>query len=595
MQKIACLILCVIPILTLTIGCESVNKQADSPPNVILILTDDQGIGDLGCHGNPWLLTPNIDEFYQEAMRMTDFHVSPLCTPSRSAIMTGCYPLNNGAWATYKGRDALAEASTTIAKVFQQNGYETAMFGKWHLGDNYPNRPTDHGFDVAIQHLGGGVGELSDYWGNSYFDDIYFVNNQPKQFEGYCTDVWFEEAMSFIKQKKDKPFFVYLPTNAPHDPLIVAEKYAAPYRHLEGDKIISANLYGMIANIDENFGKFRQFLRETGLEENTILIYMSDNGTRFGYSPQGDLGYNKGFEGIKGSMREGGHRVPFFIRWPKGKIQGGKDLNTLAAHVDLFPTLAKLCGLSIPETAQLDGTDISKVLQQETNLQKRVIFSHTRQDWRPPDSIINTCIMNDDWRLINGSQLYNIAEDLKQENNLADKYPQLVEELLSENAKFFRQAMENRAYQALPASVIGHPAQKEICLTIQHAIGEDRGIWKCEQIAAGIKNKNDTHALAIEQAGWYEISCCRWPKECPGPIWGIPAHNPKDLFVYQTIRPEKATIRIANQILEKKIDGSQNAVSFKVYLEKGKSLLTNDFIEGDETYGVYYTYIKRLE
>ncbi|MGB5262891.1 MAG: sulfatase-like hydrolase/transferase, partial [Lutimonas sp.] len=277
-----------------------ITLKAQARPNVILVLTDDQGIGDLGCHGNPWLKTPNIDAFYEEAMRMTDFHVSPLCTPTRSAIMTGRYPINNGAWATFKGRDALSRNTKTMADMFRENGYKTALFGKWHLGDNYPVRPTDSGFDIAIHHLAGGIGELSDYWGNSYFDDVYYVNNEPQQFEGYCTDVWFDETMKYIDKNKDQPFFVYLPLNAPHDPLIVDEKYAAPYKHLEGKKIISADLYGMIANIDENFGKLTQFLEDKKLADNTILIFMSDNGSRFGYSKDGKLGYNKGYEGIKG-------------------------------------------------------------------------------------------------------------------------------------------------------------------------------------------------------------------------------------------------------------------------------------------------------
>lgn len=295
-------------------------------PNVILVLTDDQGIGDLGCHGNPWIKTPNIDKFYDDAVRMTDFHVSPVCTPTRGAIMSGRYPINNGAWATYKGRDALAEGTPTMATVFKQAGYRTGMFGKWHLGDNYPVRPSDCGFDVSINHKAGGVGELSDYWGNSYFDDIYYVNNEPKQFKGYCTDVWFEEAMKFIDDTKDKPFFIYLPTNAPHGPLIVDKKYSDPYKDLVGKKITSAEFYGMITNLDENFGKLDRFLKDKALADNTILIFMTDNGSGSGVSRDLKLGYNKGFRGKKGYKTEGGHRIPFFIRWPNAKIEGGKDI-----------------------------------------------------------------------------------------------------------------------------------------------------------------------------------------------------------------------------------------------------------------------------
>ncbi|NJB83520.1 arylsulfatase [Wenyingzhuangia aestuarii] len=569
--------------------------KAQTKPNVILILTDDLGIGDLGCQGNPWLKTPEIDAFYEQAVRMTDFHVSPLCTPTRGAIMTGKYPINNGTWATFKGRDGLAENTITMANMFKNNGYKTALFGKWHLGDNYPSRPTDLGFDEAIHHLAGGVGELSDYWGNSYFDDVYYKNNKPTQFKGYCTDVWFEETTKFIQKNKSKPFFVYLPTNAPHDPLIVAEKYAAPYKHLEGKEIISANLYGMIANIDENFGKFQHFLEKEDLLDNTILIFMSDNGTRYGYSKNGKLGYNKGFRGIKGNKEEGGHRVPFFIRWPNGKIQGGKDIQNLAEHVDLMPTLAALCNLEIPKNLKLDGRDFSSILSNpKAKLQDKIAFIHHNQDWRPPSDVAQSCIMKGSWRLINGNQLYNVEKDPKQQNNVIDQHPELVKQLLYNNQKFVEKAKQKKAYKELPFHVVGNKAQKEIKLTIQHAIGEDGGIWKPEQVSEGVKNKNNTHAIFVEKEGVYEISCARWPQECSGPILGIPSENPKNLYEYKAIHPEKVRISIANQMHEKSIKEDAEVVTFSVNLSKGKTLLTNDFIEGDSTYGVYYTYIKYI-
>lgn len=574
-------------------GCSPETNRSDRP-NVILILTDDQGIGDLACHGNPWLKTPNIDRFYGESVRLTDFHVSPLCTPTRAAIITGQYPINNGTWATYKGRDQLAMNSNSIAQVFKDNGYRTAMFGKWHLGDNYPNRPTDRGFEFVVQHRAGGVGELSDYWGNNYFDDVYFVNNQPQQFEGYCTDVWFEEAMKFMTLDRKEPFFIYLPTNAPHDPLIVAEKYAAPYRHLEGKEITSANLYGMIANIDKNFGRLEQFLVDKELADNTILIFMSDNGTRFGYSQKGSLGFNMGYEGIKGAKREGGHRVPFFIRWPKANIKGGKGLDQLAAHVDLLPTLASLCGISLEKDIPLDGIDLSPILRGERESTNRFVFVHHRQDWRPPQDLEQSCIMSKQWRLLDGERLYDVSSDRKQTNDLSHEHPELVQTLLRENATFVNKAKLSQSYRELPVSIVGNPAQDEVILTIQHAIGDDQGIWKCEQVAAGVKNKNSTHAIRVEQAGWYEIACRRWPTECPGPIWGIPSENPEQQFDYHAIRPEKVIIRIANQILEREVKSSDLEVTFEVFLEEGNGLLENEFVEGWDRYGVYYTYIRKL-
>lgn len=570
--------------------------KADTPPNVILILTDDQGIGDLACHGNPWIKTPNLDAFYKESVHLIDFHVSPYCAPTRGAIMTGKYPINNGAWATYKGRDVLPENTPTIATIFQQNGYTTGMFGKWHLGDNYPVRPTDSGFDFVVQHKAGGVGELSDYWGNTYFNDVYFVNNEPKQFEGYCTDIWFREAMKFIDKNKEKPFFVYLPTNAPHSPWLVDDKYSDQYKDLEGEEIVSANFYGMITNIDENIGKLDKYLKRKGLLENTILIFMTDNGSSGGISRDGKIGYNKGYRGMKGAKTEGGHRVPFFIRWPNGKIEGGKDISDLTAHIDLLPTLASLCQLNLPEKLNLDGVDFSSLLlNKESKLDDRTVFVHNRQDWRPPMDEKQTCVMSDKWRLVNGNELYDIEKDKYQINNLAKEHSELVQNLLNDNARFVKIAKTKLAYQELPVNVIGNDEQNEIKLTIQHAVGEDKGIWKCEQVAEGMKNTNNTHSLRVDCSGLYEISCCRWPKECPGPIWGIPKNNPKNLFTYSSIKPEKVRISIANQMLEKDIKDDEDAVVFTVRLEKGKTFLVNDFIEANEKYGVYYTYIRKVE
>ncbi|WP_347840762.1 arylsulfatase [uncultured Draconibacterium sp.] len=570
-------------------------KKTPSKPNVILVLTDDQGIGDLGRHGNPYLKTPHLDKFYDEAVHMTDFHVSPLCTPTRGAIMTGRYPINNGAWATFKGRDALSKNALTMADVFRQNGYKTGMFGKWHLGDNYPVRPTDCGFDVAIHHKAGGVGELSDYWGNTYFDDTYFVNNEPQKFKGYCTDVWFSEAMKFIEENKDEPFFIYLPTNAPHSPLIVDEKYAAPYKALEGEKIQSANYLGMIANIDENFGKLDMYLNENNLADNTILIFMTDNGTQYGFNYEEGMGHNHGFRGNKHSKLEGGHRVPFLIRWPNGKVEGCRDVNELAAHVDLIPTLAALCGIKIPDNMPLDGIDFSSLLtSKNSTLEERTVFIHHRQDWRQPHDVKQTCVLKENWRLVNGSELYDIENDRLQLNNIAAQHPDIVSSLLNDNERFLKITKANPEYSELPANVVGSKVQNEITLTIQHAIGEGSGIWKPEQVAEGIKNSNNTHALEVERAGNYEIRCCRWPKECPGAVWGIPANNPKNAYTYQTIKPQKVRISIANQMFEKEIKGDEEAVSFKVKLMPGKTLLVNDFIEGKEKYGVYYTYIKYL-
>jgi len=327
----------------------SSKTKSKKQPNVIIVITDDQGYGDLGAHGNPLVKTPALDKFHDESVRLTDFHVGPTCAPSRSGLMTGRYANRVGVWHTIGGVSILRKEEVTMAEVFKNNGYETAMFGKWHLGDVYPSRPQDKGFNYTVAHGGGGVGQTPDYWNNDYFDDVYLKNGVPTQYKGYCTDVWFNEAIKYIEEQKDKPFFAYISTNAPHLPYNVPEEYYNQYKDLdipEFQKIF----YGMITNVDDNFAKLQQKLKELKIDDNTIVIFMTDNGTASGYKTvDGKLyGFNAGMKGTKNSEYEGGHRVPFFISYPNMNIKGGKDINELTAHIDVLPTLASLCNIDLP-------------------------------------------------------------------------------------------------------------------------------------------------------------------------------------------------------------------------------------------------------
>jgi arylsulfatase A-like enzyme len=203
-------------VLSAAPGCTSAGHTVTPEkkrPNVVLVMTDDQGYGDLACHGNSIIKTPNLDALHAQSTRLTNFHVGPTCSPTRASLMTGRYCNRTGVWHTVMGRSLLRKDEVTMADVFRAGGYKTGIFGKWHLGDNYPFRPQDRGFDEVLIHKGGGIGNTQDYWGNDYFDDTYFRNGRPERFEGYCTDVWFTEAIKFIEANKDRPFFCYLPTN----------------------------------------------------------------------------------------------------------------------------------------------------------------------------------------------------------------------------------------------------------------------------------------------------------------------------------------------------------------------------------------------
>ena len=327
-------------------------------PNLVFVITDDQGYGDLGSTGNPVINTPNLDALAQESVQLQNLHVGPTCSPTRAGIMTGHYCNSTGVWHTIGGRSLLRSDEVTMADIFRRNGYKTAMFGKWHLGDNYPFRPHDRGFDEALYHGGGGISQTPDYWGNDYFDDTYFRNGSEQPFDGYCTDVWFQEAMAFIARQTNsqaegdqhRPFFCYLSTNAPHGPFRVPDAYSEVYRRkgVPGER---ANFYGMITNIDDNMARLRHHLRVLGLEENTILIFMTDNGSAAGCDLGAgqfvESGYNAGMRGKKGSPYEGGHRVPLFMHWPGGGFTEKHEVHELTANIDLLPTLIDLCDLEV--------------------------------------------------------------------------------------------------------------------------------------------------------------------------------------------------------------------------------------------------------
>jgi len=394
-------------------------KKSKQRPNVILILTDDQGYGDLGCHGNPYVETPNLDKLHGESVRFTNFHVDPLCAPTRAALMTGRYSHRVGVWATILGRNLLRRDETTMAGVFADNGYRTGIFGKWHLGDNYPFLPQYRGFQETIIHGGGAISHGSDYWQNDYFDDTYYCNGVPRKFEGYCTDVFFDETIRFMEKNVGdlQPFFIYLPTNAPHIPYYVPDKYREMYEK-KGLSEDFVRFYGMITNIDENVGKLLTRIGELGIENNTIVIFMTDNGN--GLIVKDEKGkyywpdqYNAGMRGSKCSepIYEGGHRVPCFIRWPE-KLKGGRDIQTLTAHIDILPTLIGMCGLKEKKKIKFDGMNLFPLLKEtdHENWPDREIFIQYHQDDLPRKWDF-AAVMTQRWRLINGQELYDMEID----------------------------------------------------------------------------------------------------------------------------------------------------------------------------------------
>ncbi|MCG6191240.1 arylsulfatase [Maribellus maritimus] len=571
--------------LVLIVGCKQGNHEKENfrRPNVILIMTDDQGYGDLSCHGNTIIKTPNIDRLYNEAIRFTDFHVSPFCTPTRSALMTGRYPARNGAYRTSSGRTMMHVHEKTVANVFASNGYKTGMVGKWHLGDNAPHRPQDRGFQYTVWHKCGGVGQASDYWGNDYFDDVYEKNGELQQFEGYCTDVWFEEAIKFIETDKDGPFFLYLATNAPHGPYIVSEEWSTPYEE-RVDWRKGPEFYGMIANLDYNLGIFREKLDKLGIADNTILIFMTDNGTanggKFdGLHSEAITGYNAGMRGKKSSMFEGGHRVPFFIYWPDGAMKGGRDIESLTAHIDVLPTLVDLCGLSTSDSLELDGISFKPQIEGALNDNARnhlvaqlhggAYFKNKPKKWQ------ESCVLTDKWRLINGKELYDIQKDPSQREDVSGDNPNKVKELRSVYNAYWKSVSPGMKPVLID---LGNPAENPTTLCSQDwYLPYGNPPWNFRTISK-LPKETGPWKVNIKTPGKYRITLRQFPKEADNIVEAV-----------------RAKIQISGIVQEKFVEPGSKGVVFEIELPTGPSELVT-YLYNDEGVagGAYFTEVEAL-
>jgi arylsulfatase len=401
-----------------------------SRPNIVLIITDDQGYGELACHGNPIIKTPNLDRLHAASTRFTAFHVSPTCAPTRASIMTGMHEFRNGVTHTIMQRERLALDATTIAELLVKAGYQTGIFGKWHLGDEELYRPARRGFTESFIHGAGGIGQsypgsCGDFPKNSYFDPYVLHNERVVKTEGYCTDVFFDQAQKWIESNQSRPFYAQIATNAPHSPLICPIKYQEPYERLGLDEN-SAAYYGMITNIDDNIGRLLRQLDELDLDERTLVIFMTDNG----HTP--DLLFNSGMRGKKGTAHEGGTRVPAFFRWP-GQLRAGADIGALTSAVDIFPTFAELCGISVPDSLQLDGRSLVPLLRDpQSDWPNRFLFTHLGR-WERGNiaqSKYKECsVRSQRYRLVNNRELYDIVNDPGEQQNVIEQQPTMVADM----------------------------------------------------------------------------------------------------------------------------------------------------------------------
>ncbi|MGQ1784611.1 MULTISPECIES: arylsulfatase [unclassified Saccharicrinis] len=584
----------------------SCNQPESKKPNVILIMVDDVGYGDLACHGNQYIQTPNIDALHAKSTRLTDYHVSPTCAPTRAAIMTGHHNYRTGVFFTIKGRSLILERETTMAQIFKDNGYNTAMFGKWHLGDNYPFRPQDKGFDEVLMNNGGGVGQTMDHWNNDYFDDIYMHNGKPEQFEGYCTDIWFEKAKKYIDQKKDEPFFCYLSTNAAHSPYWVADKYSDPYN--DNENIPNASFYGMIANIDENVGKLVEYLKSIDLMDNTILIFTADNGSAAGakVDPKGDRldgfvikGNNAGMRGIKASMYEGGHRVPFFIHWKDGGIKVGKDIDQLTAHYDILPTLIDLCKLELSADLKFDGQSLVPLINgDKSKFEDRTVFVNT-QFSTDPVPWLRTALLHKNWRLVEGTELYDLNTDPEQRTNIAEKHPELMKNLLAKYDAWWNEI--SPTFVEKPFFIIGDEAENPTTLFCHDWHSEKFTPWQQNHIRMGMVN-NGFFRVKVAQAGTYSLKLRRWPEESHLALGAEAPARPALEGTSVTaskkgkaLNIKTARVKVQNHDLSENVDLDAEYVEFTLELNKGENHLQTWFTLDDGTeFGAYYVKIEKL-
>jgi arylsulfatase A-like enzyme len=489
-------------------------------PNVIVIMSDDQGGGDYGFLGNKVIRTPELDAMYQRSGMLSRFYVSPVCAPTRASLMTGRYNYRTRCIDTYVGRAMMDGDEITIAEILGEAGYRTGIYGKWHLGDNYPLRPMDQGFQDCLVHRGGGIGQPSDPIGGEgkYTNPTLFKNGVETTMQGYCTDIYFDAAMEFIESSvaANENFFTYIATNAPHGPfhdvpeelyqeylkvdfkpILINKNIQSGRLKTETDKL--ARIAAMITNIDENVGRLFRQLDSLGVRQNTIVIYLNDNGPN-------SMRYVGNMRGMKAHVDDGGIRSPLLFHWP-AKVDSDKTSDALCAHIDVLPTILDACEVKAPADHKIDGRSFLPLLTADnTKWPKRQVVLQTHRGNRP-QKYHHFSLHEEPWKLVHPSgfgkesftgppqlQLYNLSKDPRQENDVSAEHPEVFKRLIQGYEDWFADVSSTRPDNyAPPRIVIGTDHEKRSVLTRQdwrHASGrpwasDSNGFWLLEAPEAG--------------------------------------------------------------------------------------------------------------
>ncbi len=430
-----------IGVMSLGCGCAGNNKSTTKRPNIVLVVSDDQGYGDFECFGNRIVKTPNLNRLYAQSACFDNFYVSPVCSPTRASLMTGRYNYRTGVWDTWKSRMNMFADETTVAEVLRDNGYKTGIFGKWHLGENYPSRPMDQGFGKS----------LGFYGTHSRFDPVMELDGKLKECNGFLTDIIFDEAVNFISENRDKNFFAYVSTFMPHDfpGRQVPDEYIEPYSGIESLSDADKQTYAMVACFDKNLGRLLEAIKKLRLEDDTVVIFLSDNGPDLAHPARGGQGehpprYNMGLRAGKGTVYEGGIRVPCFVYWPKVTAPGAK-IGTIAAHIDIMPTILEICGID-SEGLKLDGVSLTPLLtgSRYEHSNRSLFFQFQRA--QVPDMWTNCCVREQDFKLVNGSELYDITNDPQEKYDISTRYPDKVTQMRDDYVKWFGDVTAERRF-----------------------------------------------------------------------------------------------------------------------------------------------------
>ncbi len=439
----------------LLLGPLIVGLPASERPNVLLIMTDDQGFGDVASHGNPHISTPVHDRLAAGGARFERFFVSPVCAPTRASLLTGRYSLRTGVHGVTRGYETMRSEEYTLAEALRDAGYATGAFGKWHNGRHIPNHPNGQGFDEFVGFCGG-------HW-NRYFDPNLEHNGLPTTTPGYVADVLTDAALRFIDEHAERPWFCYVPYNTPHSPWRVPEEYWKRYSGMGLDEKAQC-AYAMVENIDWNLGRLLAKLDETELTDRTIVVFLSDNGANSDR-------FNAGMKGRKASVDEGGVRVPLFFRYPP-LVPPRTHIRQIAAHIDLFPTILELCGVPLPNKLPLDGRSLVPLLVgRDVGWADRPIFA---ERFRSGQTVEQTrgSVRTTRWRAVYapraGWQLFDMRVDPGQERDVAQQHPQVVEQLARQYRQWFKSTGADKlGYHPLP---IGHPARAQYQLPANEAL-----------------------------------------------------------------------------------------------------------------------------